>query len=202
MSRFFTRVQNYAKRQHEKYLQNYVFIHINKTGGSSIEKAFSIKHEHKTSIEKRDELGDILWERKFRFSIVRNPWDKVVSHYHYRVMTKQTGLGSNSVDFETWVRLAYEEKNPAYCDNPKMFMPQLDWLTDCDGNMLVNHVGKFEELEEEFNIIRRKIKMGQCKLPHVKKSERGDYRKYYKDQSAQIISTYFRKDIEYFEYEY
>lgn len=195
-------VRNCARRLHEKYIQNYVFIHINKTGGSSIEKALSIKHEHKTAIEKRDELGEIQWKRKFSFAIVRNPWDKVVSHYHFRVMTNQTDLGSKQVDFETWVRLAYGEKDSAYYDNPKMFMPQLDWISDCDGNMLVDYVGRFEKLEEEFKTICTKIDLSRCGLPHVKKSRRGDYREYYEDESARIISTFYEKDIEYFGYEF
>lgn len=195
-------VRNRASKLHEKYIRSYVFIHINKTGGSSIEKALLTKHEHKTAIEKREEFGAILWKRKFSFAIVRNPWDKVVSHYHFRVMTNQTGLGSKHVDFETWVRLAYGEKDSAYYDNPKMFMPQLDWITDSDGNMLIDYVGRFEKLDEEFKTICTKIDLNRCSLPHVKKSKRGDYREYYEDESARIISTFYKKDIEYFGYEF
>ncbi len=202
MASHFGRAQNYINRLREKYIQDYVFIHINKTGGSSIEKALSIRHEHKTAIEKRDEFSERLWSRRFSFSIVRNPWDKVVSHYYFRVMTNQTGLGNKAVDFKTWVRLAYEEKDPAYYDNHKMFMPQLDWLTNCDGDMLVTYVGKFEELQEAFKIICGEINMNHCRLPHVKKSSRGDFREYYNAQSAQIISSYFKKDIEYFGYKF
>ncbi len=202
MTSIIIRAQDYATRLRVEYFQRYVFIHINKTGGSSIEKALAIRHEHKTASEKRDELGEWLWKTKFSFAIVRNPWDKVVSHYHFRVMTNQTNLVNNDVDFGTWVRLAYGEQDSSYFDNAKMFLPQLNWLTDADGKMLVNYVGRFESLEEEFKIICQKINKEGCTLPHIKKSNRKDYRQYYSDDTARIIGEHFRKDIDYFGYEF
>jgi len=203
MKNYFTTTQAYANRLNEKYIQKYVFIHINKTGGSSIEKALSLRHEHRTALEKRNELGDRLWNRKYKFTVVRNPWDKVVSHYHFRLMRDHTGLNENSIGFETWVSLAYGDKDSRYYDYPKMFMPQLDWLVDKDGNMMVDYIGRFECLEEDFKTICSNIKVKkECVLPHLKKSNRGGYRSYYSDQSAQLIAAWFKKDIEYFGYEF
>ena len=63
----------------------FVFIHINKTGGSSIELALGYSPEHKTAVVKRKELGKGAWKKLFSFTIVRNPWDRAVSHYHRKV---------------------------------------------------------------------------------------------------------------------
>ena len=65
----------------ERHLQNYIFIHINKTGGTSIERALGGKFQHKTAREKIAELGEAVWQAKFTFAFVRNPWDKMVSQY-------------------------------------------------------------------------------------------------------------------------
>ena len=114
-------------RYHEKYFRPYVFIHINKTGGSSVEAALRLPFEHKTALEKEAELGPALWRRKHKFAFVRNPWDKVVSHYHYRVQTNQTGLGDASLSFGDWVRAVYRDRDPRYYDEPRMFVPQWEW---------------------------------------------------------------------------
>ena len=87
------RLKQNLRLQKQKYLQKFVFIHINKTAGSSIEKALKLRFEHKTALEKRAEIGPELFAEKFVFAFVRNPWDKVVSHYHYRVRTNQNGFG-------------------------------------------------------------------------------------------------------------
>jgi chondroitin 4-sulfotransferase 11 len=186
--------------QHQ-YLDNFVFIHINKTGGSSVEKALKIPFEHKTALEKIDELGYDNWLKKFTFTVVRNPWDKVVSHYQYRVQTNQTDLGGNSLGFKDWLRLAYGEKNPLYYDKPKMFMPQSDWISDQEGRILVDHVCRFENLSDDFDYVCKKLKKS-VKLPHLKASKRGCYRDYYDDAAAEIVAHYFSNDIEQFGYRF
>ena len=112
----------------ERFVQNFIFIHINKTGGSSIKQALGAKFQHKTAMEKIEELGLKVWQRKFTFAVVRNPWDRVVSQYHYRTRTNKTGLGEHPVEFARWVELAYKDQVPQYHDVPKMFAPQLDWI--------------------------------------------------------------------------
>jgi hypothetical protein len=65
----------------------YVFIHINKTAGSSIEAALGLQLSHFSAREVIASIGEETWKNVFKFTVVRNPWDKVVSHYHYRVQT-------------------------------------------------------------------------------------------------------------------
>lgn len=185
----------------EKYLQRFLFIHINKTGGSSIEKALGIRSEHKTALEKMQQLGSRAWEKKYKFTIVRNPWDKVVSHYLYRVKTNQTALGVSSIDFKEWVRLTYQEQDPEYMDIPLMFKPQMDWITDEKGKVLVDFIGKFENLERDFNSVCEHLGIS-AKLPHLKKTTRERYNTYYDDRTIEIVANWFERDIDYFGYEF
>ncbi len=196
-SRFVTRVS--LARHH--WFDNFIFIHINKTGGSSIEKALRLPLEHKTAREKIDEIGLERWKRRFTFTVVRNPWDKVVSHYLYRWQTNQTGLQNASIDFRTWARLAYRDHNPKYYDKPKMFMPQLAWLTDVEGHLLVDFVCRFENLASDFETVLHTIGR-KATLPHLKASKRGHYRDYYDGETIEIVAQWFQRDIEYFHYEF
>ncbi|HIK31249.1 MAG TPA: sulfotransferase family 2 domain-containing protein [Oscillatoriales cyanobacterium M59_W2019_021] len=183
------------------YANDCIFIHINKTGGSSVEVALGLKWEHKTAIEKIEEVGKKRWDRKFTFAFVRNPWDKVVSHYCYRVKTNQTNLGTNPIDFTDWVKLAYGDRNPEYYDKPKMFMPQSDWIVDNSGEILVDFVGRFESLEGDFKVVCDRLNRN-VELPHKKKSERRSYQSYYDRESQEIIAEWFREDIDRFGYQF
>jgi len=183
-------------------MMEFVFIHINKTGGSSIEQALGCRFEHKTALKKRAELGRENWKKLFSFAFVRNPWDRVASHYHYRVMTNQTELGRKTIGFNEGVKLAYGENAPAYYDKPKMFMPQWHWLIDKKGKLLVDYIGRFENLQTDFAHVCLRLNR-QAELPHLKKSDRSDYREYYyNEESIAIVRQWFAIDIEKFGYEF
>lgn len=186
---------------HTRYLTDFVFVHINKTGGSSIEKALGLPFQHKTARELRDELGRQRWERRFSFAFVRNPWDKVASHYHFRVLTNQTSLGADPIGFNEWVVRAYGENDPRYFDRPKMFMPQVEWVSDERGRIIVDFIGRFERLEEDFRKVSRILER-EAALPHLKKSRDGDYRALFTSEAADVVERWFARDIAAFGYSF
>ena len=190
------------QKMHHNFKSNYVFIHINKCAGGAIEAALGLKRLHMTAEEYINVLGREKWDNTFSFSFVRNPWDKVVSHYHYRVATNQTELGENSMDFNEWVRLSYEENDPYYYDQPLMFMPQIQWLTDNEGKIVANHIGRFENLQLDFDEVCTKIGVKPPPLPHVRKTVRGNYKEYYNPKTREIIAKWFAQDIEEFGYSF
>lgn len=201
MRKLLRKIRSNIHRLRYRHFDKFVFIHINKTGGSSIEKALKLPFEHKTAVQKIDEMGRVDWNSRFTFTVVRNPWDKVVSHYHYRVLTNQTSLGDNPISFNEWVLRTYGEQDSYYYDKPNMFMPQLDWIEDDSENILVNRVFRFENLDEEFSELMQ-ILNKHAVLPHVKQSMRGGYREYYDKQSYQIIESWFKRDINKFGYKF
>lgn len=185
-----------------RFLLDWIFIHINKTGGSSIEKALGLPFDHRSAREKIAAIGSDVWERKFSFSFVRNPWDKVVSHYHYRLKTGQAGFREETPGFDDWVRLAYAEKHPLYHDQPLMFAVQMDWIGDAEDRILVDYVGRFENLQGDFDEVCRRIGRSSTSLPHLKPSTHGHYRDYYSAQSRDIIAHHFARDIRHLGYDF
>lgn len=183
----------------EKYWRSFVFIHINKTAGSSIEKALGLRFGHETASEKLQKIGVSRWENKFSFAFVRNPWDRAVSHYHYRVRSNKTGLGDGHLDFRSWVNRVYHNRDPAYRDNERMFMPQRQWLIDTCGNVIVSFVGRYENLEVDYDHVRSIIGKGGS-LPRLKQSSRSNYRDYYDRETRDIVGRAFDEDIKEFGY--
>lgn len=188
-----------ARRFQNAHWPRYVFIHINKTAGSSIERALHLRFEHKTAAEKRRELGHFRWKRAFKFTFVRNPWDKVASHYKYRVATNQTRMGDMHISFRDWVLRAYGEHDPQYYDQPRMFMSQHAWLEGDDGELLIDFVGRFESLEADFTKICNTLDIS-ARLPHLKSTECSNYRDIYDPESRDCVARSFALDLAAFGY--
>lgn len=192
------RARNFLRH---KYIDDFLFVRINKTGGSSVKWALQLPIGHTTALEYIDKIGRQKWDNKFTFSIVRNPWDRVVSQYHYRVKTNQTNLGTTRISFRDWVKLVYQENDSFYYDKPKMFMPQLDWLIDRNGEVLVEYILRFENLNDDFDTLCKKLGKS-AKLPHIKSTKRANYQDYYDNDTFRIVEKWFKKDIFKFEYKF
>jgi len=188
-----------TNRVRYRYFDNFIFIHINKTGGSSVASALKLPFEHLTAVEKMAMVGSRRWEKCLTFTIVRNPWDKVVSQYHYRLKTNQTDMADIPIPFSEWVQRAFAEQDPLYYNFPKMFMTQTEWIADADGRILVDEIVRFEKLDEGFARVMKKLGK-DVTLPHLRKSKHDHYRDYYDTETAAIIHHYFKKDIDNFGY--
>jgi len=181
----------------------FIFIHINKTAGTSIGKAIGlpVKH-HQTAKEVIARIGKDKWDAAYKFTLVRNPWDKVVSHYEYRRKRNKTELATRNISFKDWVIKTYGPvKDTFYYNNPKAFQPQLEWLKDDEGMVTVDFVGKFESINKDFNQIKAIIGL-DTELPHLNAGKRANYQAYYDPETREIVAGWFHEDIEAFGYSF
>jgi len=199
-----------------------IFVEVPKTGSTSIrdvighpKKAhldiWQIKHEMENdrnhyqlltkvfllfNKRKIKEIGENRFKAYFKFGFVRNPWDRVVSLYIRKGRKVATDLSFE--EFVEWINLSSDT-----CIHPTPHKNQLDWFTDPDRNVIVDFIGKFEKLEEDWKFICSKLGINVA-LPHSNKNEssRKHYTEYYTDKTKRIIGEKFKVDIEYFGYKF
>jgi hypothetical protein len=156
---------------------------------------------HMMATEVIAKIGQEKWDAAYKFTLVRNPWDKAVSLYEYRKKKNRTGIASRGIGFSDWVRVTYgEDKDFSYYD-ARAFQPQVEWLKDNEGKISIDFIGKFESINKDFDQIRSVIGVEQS-LPHLNASKRTGYRTYYDDETRDIVARWFREDIETFGYKF
>jgi len=198
--KFITQQLIHAERlTRQRFDENFIFIHINKTGGSSVSEALKIERHHLSAFTVRNLIGEDAWKTKFKFAFVRNPWDRAVSQYHYRYKANQQNIRTDNIGFEDWLKKAFIDKEVRLINSHAMFMPQTDWISDMEGNIILDFVGRFENLSADAKYVFNKIGLN-TELGHLRKSDRSDYKEYYEPWSVDLIAEVFAKDIEKFGY--
>jgi hypothetical protein len=205
----------------------YIFFHTPKCGGSSIEKVL-LQNETKLTDEA---FEDIFWsdnlneeikkeffigkinegqpyashhyttdmvkskfpnkfKHYFKFTFARNPWDKAVSEWRYfsKIITDYNIEFKDSINSKKYWSYAYPWTEHAW--------EQFRFALECD------FVGRFENLQEHFDIVCDKIGIPQQQLPHQNKTNHKHYTEYYDEETKQIVAEKYAKDIEYFGYKF
>jgi len=156
--------------------------------------AFRPLDAHATAHEIRQWLGPDEWNRIFTFTFVRNPWDWQVSLYHFIQNNKlnyQCELVS-SMTFDEYIRWRVVEDKHL----------QSSFVVDKQGNQIVDFIGRFENISDDFRFICQRIGWDHLELPHENVSKHAGYRSYYTDETAALVAEHFAEDIARFGYSF
>ena len=210
-----------------------LFVHIQKTGGSSISEFLKknipdvqlLLAKHEFAARGRASLPE--WDEYFRFAFVRNPWDRMVSWYTMIASAgslsqqEAAASGRKMAHFQQWrsnkLWLYAMEEGPTFadfirrCSEPvevekgvhySFAYNQLDYLADAGGKLLVDFVGRHERWEADSRQLLDRLGFTGATLPHVNRSEHRHYSTYYDPDTAAVVARRFRRDIEFFGYEF
>lgn len=168
-----------------------IFIHIPRTGGSSIERSFGVdmwqstpNEKHLSAFEVKVKVGKERWEEYYKFTVIRNPWDRVISLMNSGYYGKYSNLYEFLIKYEP---AAHEYKNYQYY---KILNAKLDYIV------------RFENLQKDADFVRKKIGLSPSVLPHHEKSEHNSYITYYNCETFSIVNYLYWVDIRKYDYSF
>ena len=203
----------------------FLFVHIAKTGGTSVRSALEglrwrdpwyyamflcsrLSHlsghriatklpRHAKIIAAQELLPKEDFDRLFKFAFVRNPWDLQVSSFHHIRRERPHYLGGHE-RFEDFLRWKLDPERPYQYHIDTSITLQTDYLVDLRGRILVDFIGRYERLGEDFATVCARIGIRAPALPHARqaKDRKQDYRSYYDETTAELVASHFGRDIE------
>ncbi len=194
------------------FQKRFLFVHIPKTAGNSIQSTlrdysedelvalrdeqdgierFGLRNakykikKHSTLAEYRAAIGETEFDKLYKFTCVRNPWDRMVSYYFTPTQ--------NSTD---WDRKKFKKAI-------LKLLPVADYLRlegreDPFAN--VDYIMRFENLADDFRLVCAALSVSAATLPKYNRSNREHYSKYYDDELRELVRARFAADIERFGY--
>jgi hypothetical protein len=195
-----------------------IFVHIPKTAGKSINRFFGMEwQKHKDLSRYAQELPPQLFLSYFKFAIVRNPWDRILSDYNFQ--NKKNAPANEKLfalddrgrtrSFREWLDAAFS--NPFYYESGQWsaevspgihrWSPQVDWIS-LNGNIAVDAVLKMENLERDFEEVCWLLGRTSGGLPCRNWKFHLHYSHYYDESTRKLVGEYYAKDIETFGYRF
>lgn len=207
---------------------SYIFVHIPKTGGTSLALALEAKvgkddillgdtpkaAQRRKRVKGAQAAGRLWKHSTLRdlpglvseaevdaariFTIVRNPWDRIVSYYHW--------LQAQSFDHPA-VGLAKDLEFSKFLNQPqtrKSFEanPYGSYVTRRDGREDCDLFLRLEHIDEDLPRLEALLGLKLGKMPHENRSERGDYRDAYSKTDRDLVGEIAARDIARFGYQF
>ena len=195
------------------FQKKFLFVHVPKTAGNSIQSIlrrysedeivssrpgqdgterfgvynpnYALK-KHSTLAEYRVALGEKKFRGLYKFTCVRNPWDRMVSHYF-----------SLRRQVVKWDRQEFGKL--VLHTLPVVHYLQLE-VGETDPFSNVDRVMLFETLAEDFRSVCAELNIPFARLPGHNRSRHGHYSQYYDDDLCGLVRERFALEIERFGY--
>ena len=203
----------------------WIFFHLYKCGGNSLRRVLneifptceeihgvhSLPCDMKYFFDKTYEKG--RFESYYKFTLVRNPFDFLVSNWFYAKRHPNhfwhEVVMRDNMDMEMFIHLYFRtlanHKNPNVRPmGSNKVVTLLQYAQDLNGDLLIDFIGKLEQMDKSQKNIFTKLKQPSQIIPSINISpdKEKDYRKYYNKNSQELAQRLFKEDLEYFNYKY
>lgn len=192
--------------------QRAIFFHIPKTAGISVAQSLfgcragqhMLFYEYKRAFSARE------FRQFYKFTFVRNPWDRLVSAYHYMRDGGMSELDARQAEDSVHRYPVFSDFVEHYMTRPgfetKLHL-RSQWQFICASETAapeLDFVGRFETLAADFATIARRLNRDET-LPHRNAGasrQKQDYRSFYTDRTAEIVAQAYARDIALFGYRF
>jgi hypothetical protein len=173
-------------------------------------------------------MTDSEWENYFKFVFVRNPWDWFVSQWKYNFSLNETPKiplsryfihprssmqmkKNNDSIVEIGSKSVYNAYDVTHLANYlKRFralpgqhtLIQSTKVFDLNGKQMVDYIGRFENLENDYQTILKQIGLPIQKLPHVNSTKHQSYKEHFTECGIEKVAEIWEEDIRSFGYTY
>ena len=158
-----------------------------------------IPSQHSTAVQVKRVVGEELWQSYFTFCFERNPFDRLVSFYHWRIRPLP-----EKPDFDRFARIVIEGDHSEQKKwNAHSFSNRHHYMID--EKLAVDRVCRFEDLEGELRTVSEELHLPwDGWLPHTKGNIRPQraYREYYTPQLRSACEAAFAVELELLWYDY
>jgi|GEM_PF-1047055 hypothetical protein len=138
-----------------------------------------------------------VYKEYFKFAFVRNPWDRLVSHWQNKVVDRNLYASNiELLNFENYIGFVSSNINLEYGNGHLRLQCKLIDLNHID------FLGRFETFEEDLEEVMDIIGIeGIIKKKNVSKRKK-DYREYYTASTKDKVAELYKRDISIFKYEF
>ena len=141
-------------------------------------------HNHISASLVKERVPAELWRTYFKFCVERNPWDKVLSHYHMQVARADQPISLDQ----------YLARGKLPVNYPR--------YTDSSGNeVIVDRVLRYEDLNTQLNEVFSRLKIPfngtlDVRAKSEYRTDRTPHQSVFNERQRRIVEQAFAKEIE------
>lgn len=198
-------VRNVLKIQDTFLEAGVAFVHVPRAAGWSISSALYGRHSGHFTVDQFIRYSNDAVLNLPRFAVVRNPWDRAVSAFHFAKIGRVAG-GSEIAnprryqgkEFDSFLTYVYEFLGRHdVCKLDPVFKPQSRYTVDRDGRTAFEHIGRFDDIAKTESWLSDAVGL-PFSFPRSNQTVRDEYRSYYDAQTRDFVGRIYSEDIERF----